>query len=73
MTRQAATAYACVAYRMMEQEGEEASEESLALLMEILYDFYTVPEIQKIVQQNIYFDSYEAVINKEFIKRKIKE
>lgn len=41
MTHQASTAYACVAYRIMEYEGKELSEEYLGVLLEILYDFYT--------------------------------
>lgn len=39
MTYQSSSAYACVAYRIMEYEGQEMSEEYLSILMEMLYDF----------------------------------
>ena len=48
MTYQASTAYACVAFRIMENEGSELTEEYLEILMGVLYDFYTADEIQKI-------------------------
>ncbi len=64
MSHQASTAYACVAYRIMEYEGNELSEEYLGVLLESLYDFYTESEIKKIYQENIRFDSYDAIINK---------
>lgn len=47
MTHQSSRAYACVAYRIMEYEGQEMSEEYLSILMEMLYDFYTESEIKK--------------------------
>ena len=48
MTHQSSRAYACVAYRIMEYEGQEMSEEYLSLLMEMLYDFYTESELKKV-------------------------
>ncbi len=72
MTQNASTAYACVAYRIMEQEEKEVSEEYLSILLEILYEFYTEKEIKKIYEENICFDCYEAVINDDKIKNKIK-
>ena len=45
MSHNAATAYACVAYRIMEYEGSEKSEEYLDILLDILYSFYTENEI----------------------------
>lgn len=69
MSHQASTAYACVAYRIMEYEGKELSEEYLGVLLEILYDFYTESEIKKIYQENIRFDSYDAIINKNEAKQ----
>lgn len=62
MTDKAATAYGCVAYRMMEYEGNEMTEEYLSILMEMLYDFYTPKEIVGIYQKDIRFDAYEAMI-----------
>lgn len=73
MTHQAATSYACVAYRIMEYEGGEQSEEYLDILMGILYDFYTEKEIEKIYMQDIKIDSYQAVINDTEIKKIINE
>ena len=69
MTHQASTAYACGAYRIMEYEGKELSEEYLGVLLETLYDFYTESEIRKIYQDDIHFDSYDAVINDNEIKQ----
>lgn len=51
MTGKTAIAYACVAYRIMEYEKEELSEEYLDMLMGILTDFYTTDEIQKIYKK----------------------
>lgn len=70
MTHQAAAAYACVAYRIMEYEGHGMSEEQLDILLDTLYDFYTEREIERIYQENIHFDSYEAIMETEEIKRK---
>ena len=47
MTGPAAKAYGCVAYRIMEYEKGELSEEYLDILM----DFYTADEIQKIYKK----------------------
>jgi len=52
MTGPAAKAYGCVAYRIMEYEKEELSEEYLDMLMGILMDFYTADEIEKIYKKN---------------------
>lgn len=73
MTGPAAKAYGCVAYRIMEYEKEELSEEYLDMLMGILMDFYTVDEIQKIYKKNIVLDSYGLIMNEEIIKRKTNE
>ncbi len=62
MTSQSSSAYACVAYRIMEYEGEEMSEEYLSILMEMLYDFYTESEIKRIYQDNVRLDSYETML-----------
>lgn len=51
MTGPAAKAYGCVAYRIMEYEKEELSEEYLDMLMGILMDFYTADEIEKIYKK----------------------
>lgn len=72
MTKNGAAAYACVAYGVMEEEKKEISEEYLSVLLEILYEFYTEKEIKKIYEGNICFDCYEAVINEDKIKNKIK-
>lgn len=71
MSHNAATAYACVAYRIMEYEGSEKSEEYLDILLDILYSFYTENEIKKIYKQDIQLDSYTAVIHDEKIKKEI--
>lgn len=73
MTGLAAIAYGCVAYRIMEYEKVELSEEYLDTLMGILMDFYTADEIQKIYEKDIVLDSYGAIMNEEIIKRKINE
>ena len=73
MTYQASTAYACVAFRIMEHEGSELTEEYLEILIGVLYDFYTADEIQKIYTQGIVFDSYEAVMDDMVIKKEINE
>ena len=70
MTFQAANAYACVAYRIMEYDGREQSEEHLDILFGVLTDFYTHQEIIRIYQQDIVFDSCEAVMNSKEIIRK---
>lgn len=70
MTYEEAEAYACVAYRTMEYEGNTMSEEYLGILMDILYGFYTPQEIKKIYRNDIQFDSYDAVINDEKMKGK---
>ena len=70
MTHSASTAYACVAYRIMDYEGDEMSEEYLDILLDVLYTFYTEKEIVKIYQDDIIFDSYEAVIYDERFKKK---
>lgn len=70
MTYSAAIAYACVAYRIMKYDGREQSEEHLDILLGVLNDFYTEREIEKIYQQNIVFDSYEAVMDIEEIIKK---
>lgn len=70
MTYNAAIAYACVAYRIMKYDGREQSEEHLDILLGVLNDFYTEKEIEKIYQQDIVFDSYEAVMDVEKIKQK---
>lgn len=69
MTQQASTAYACVAYRIMEYEGNDVSEEYLGILLDTLYGFYTEKEIEKIYQSNLRFDSYTAVIADHRIKK----
>ncbi len=73
MTYDTATAYGCVAYRIMKYEGKEQSEEYLGLLMEILYDFYSEREIQKICLSDIQLDSYDAVVNDYKIKQQLNE
>lgn len=62
MTYQSSSAYACVAYRIMEYEGQEMSEEYLSILMEMLYDLYTESEIKKIYLDNVRLDSYETML-----------
>jgi len=62
MKYQTSSAYACVAYRIMEYEGEEMSEEYLSILMEMLYDFYTESEIKRIYRDNVRLDSYETML-----------
>lgn len=62
MTHQSSIAYACVAYRIMEYEGQEMSEEYLSLLMEMLYDFYTESEIKKVYLDNVRLDAYETML-----------
>lgn len=62
MTYQSSSAYACVAYRIMEYEGQEMSEEYLSILMEMLYDLYTESEIKKIYLDNVRLDFYETML-----------
>lgn len=73
MTYSTAISYACVAYRIMEYEGREQSEEYLDMLMGILYDFYTDKEIGQIYVQNIQLDSYTAIMKDSEIKNRINE
>ena len=68
VTQDTATAYGCVAYRIMKYEGKEESEEYLELLMEILYDFYNGRDILEIYRSNIKLDSYEVIVNDYKIK-----
>ncbi len=75
MTHQSSRAYACVAYRIMEYEGQEMSEEYLSILMEMLYDFYAESEIKKVYLDNVRLDAYETMLkdgNWFTIKRYIK-
>ena len=62
MTHQSSRAYACVAYRIMEYEGQEMSEEYLSILMEMPYDFYTENEIKKVYLDNVRLDAYETLL-----------
>lgn len=65
MTHQSSRAYACVAYRIMEHEGQEMSEEYLSIPMEMLHDFYTENEIKKVYLDNVRLDSYETMLGNE--------
>ena len=40
MTHDAATAYACVAYRVMEYDREPLTEEQFEVVLEMLFGFY---------------------------------
>lgn len=71
MTHDAATAYACVAYRVMEYDGGILTEEQFEVILEMLFGFYDEWEIQKMYQKNIVFGSCDAIINEEKIKKKI--
>ena len=62
MTHQSSRAYACVAYRIMEYEGQEMSEKYLSILMEMLYEFYTENEIKKVYLDNVRLDAYETLL-----------
>lgn len=62
MTYESSNAYACVAYRIMEYEGQEMSEEYLSILIEMLYDFYTESEIKKIYLDNVRLEAYETIL-----------
>ena len=73
MTHDAATAYACVAYRVMEYDREPLTEEQFEVVLEMLFGFYNEREIEKIYQQNIVFGSNDAIINEEKIKGKIEK
>ncbi len=73
MRYQTATAYACVAYRTMEKDGIEMTEENMEMVIGILYDFYSEQEIEKIYRDNICFDSYQMIMGDKEIKSKIKE
>ena len=42
MTHDAATAYACVAYRVMEYDGVSLSEEQFEVILEMLFGFYSM-------------------------------
>lgn len=68
MTYESSNAYACVAYRIMEYEGQEMSEEQLNILMELLYEIYTEREIKKIYRENIQIDIYEALMGEKINK-----
>ena len=48
MTHDAATAYACVAYRVMEYDGVSLTVEQFEVILEMLFGFYNEWEIQKI-------------------------
>ena len=61
MTHDAATAYACVAYRVMEYDREPLTEEQFEVILEMLFGFYNEREIEKIYQQNIVFGSNDAI------------
>ena len=71
MTHDAATAYACVAYRVMEYDREPLTEEQFEVILEMLFGLYNEREIEKIYQQNIVFGSNDAIINEEKIKGKL--
>lgn len=71
MTHDVATAYACVAYRIMEYDGEVLTEEQFEVILEMLFGFYNEQEIRKIYQKNIVFGSYDAIIDEDKIKQKI--
>ena len=73
MTHDTATAYGCVAYRIMKYEGNEQSEENLEVIMENLYEFYTGKEIRGIYQSNIELDLYDVIVNDKKIKSEINE
>ncbi len=69
MTHNASTAYACVAYRIMEYEGSEPSEEYLDVLLDVLYGFYTEKEILNVYRSDIVFNSFDAVMKEDEIKK----
>lgn len=71
MTHDAATAYACVAYWVMEDDGGTLAEEQFEVILEMRFRFYYEWEIQKIYQKNIVFGSCNAIINEEKIKKNI--
>ena len=71
MTHDAATAYACVAYRVMEYDREPLTEEQFEVILEMLFGFYEEWEIEKIYQKNIVFSSCDAIINEKKIKKEI--
>lgn len=61
MTKKAAEAYACVAYRIMEYERNGLSEEYMCLVINMLFDFFNEHEVIKIYQQDIYLDSFQIL------------
>jgi hypothetical protein len=69
MNHNTATAYGCVAYRIMKDEGKEESEEYLELLMETLYDFYNGKDILAIYRSKIKLDFYDVIVNDEKTKK----
>lgn len=71
MRHEAATAYACVAYRIMEYEGDEMSEEYMDILLDMLMGFYTETEIICIYQEDIHFSSCEAILKDAEIKKNV--
>ncbi|HBI60581.1 MAG TPA: hypothetical protein DDY31_05130 [Lachnospiraceae bacterium] len=73
MRYRTATAYACVACRTMAEDRMPMTEENMEMIIGILYDFYSEKEIEKIYRDNIYFDSYQMIMEDRKIKRKIKE
>ena len=46
MTHDAATAYACVAYRVMEYDREPLTEEQFEVVLEMLFGFYNEDNVQ---------------------------
>lgn len=63
MTHEAASTYACVAYRILEYDAEVLTEKQFEVIWEMLFGFYDEREIQKIYQKNIVFSSYDAIID----------
>lgn len=58
--------------RVYGAEGEEIAMQNLEdMLMDILYDFYTEKESEKIYMQNIKIDLYTAIIKETEVKRRI--
>lgn len=71
MTHDAATAYACVAYRVVEYDGVPLTEEQFEIILEMLFGFYEEWEIEEIYQKNIVFSSCDAIINEKKRKKEI--
>lgn len=58
--------------RVYGAESEEIAMQNLEdMLMDILYDFYTEKESEKIYMQNIKIDLYTAIIKDTEVKRRI--